>query len=85
MSKQKPPDDERVDKAEIVFELRPHRRARTATSDTTALLSTVTSPGSGRSTRMARVEDIVFFASPRWLQGHAIANERKDGRGERQR
>jgi hypothetical protein len=79
MSKQFPPDGERVEKVEIFFELPPSAAGtyRYERSDGTVIHGDAS--GEWTLDENGDVEDIVFFASPRWM-GYGPRRRRSERR-----
>jgi hypothetical protein len=85
MSKQHRQRGERVQRAEIIFALPPSPQGTHSyeRQDGTVVHGDVS--GEWTLDETGEIEDIVFFASPRWLRANTVRNEQKDDRGEGQR
>ncbi len=68
MSKQLPPDGERVEKAEIVFELPPSPQGTYEYEREDGAKVHGDASGEWMLDEDGEVEDIVFFASPGWMR-----------------
>ena len=67
MSKQQPPDGERVENVEIFFELPPSPQGTYQYEREDGTVVDGDASGEWMLDQHGEVEDIVFFASPRWL------------------